>query len=142
MEKSEWPELGEARDGPTIAALHLFSQVAGKVAVALLPWRNHGWHATLRLHPRGFRTEPLYGPSGPFELGFDLVDHQFTLADAAGLRSIPLAPMSVADFHAQAMALLAHAGHEVAIHEAPNEVDPAIPFGEDKEPRDYDRGSA
>ena len=23
-----WPELSEARDGPTIAALHLFSQVA------------------------------------------------------------------------------------------------------------------
>jgi hypothetical protein len=57
-----WPELSEGRDGPTVAALHLFSQVVGKVAVALLPWRNHGWHLTLHLHPRGFRTEPLHGP--------------------------------------------------------------------------------
>jgi hypothetical protein len=32
-----WPQLGEAVDGPTIAALHLFSQVAGKTAMALLP---------------------------------------------------------------------------------------------------------
>ena len=141
-ESGAWPELSEARDGPTIAALHLFSQVAGKVAVALLPWRNHGWHATLRLHPRGLRTEPLYGPSGPFELGFDLVDHRFTLADAAGVRGLPLAPMSVADFHAKAMAMLAEAGHDVEIHEAPNEVDPAIPFHEDRERRAYDRDSA
>ena len=56
-----WPELSEARDGPTIAALHLFSQIVGKVAVAVLPWRNHGWHVTLHLHPRGLRTEPLHG---------------------------------------------------------------------------------
>ena len=27
---STWPELTEARDGPTIAALHLFSQILGK----------------------------------------------------------------------------------------------------------------
>jgi hypothetical protein len=141
-ESRSWPELSEAQDGATIAALHLFSQVAGKVAVALLPWRNHGWHATLRLHPRGFRTEPLYGSSGPFELGFDLADHHFTLSDASGLRRLPLEPMSVAEFHGQAMALLAEAGHEVSIHEAPNEVDPAIPFHEDKVPRAYDRDSA
>jgi hypothetical protein len=61
-EGKAWPELGEADDGPTIASLHLFSQILGKVAVALLPWRNHGWHATLlgdaprgrswRQHPR------------------------------------------------------------------------------------------
>src|SRR5687768_144286 len=98
MERSDWPELNEARDGPTIAALHLFSQIAGKVAIALLPWRNHGWHATLHLHPRGFRTERLHDATGAFELGFDLVDHHFTLEDGAGLRRLPLGPMSVADF--------------------------------------------
>src|SRR5688572_4814487 len=105
MERSEWPELNEALDGPTVATLLLFSQVAGKVAVALLPWRNHGWHATLHLHPRGLRTERLHDAKGAFELGFDLVDHHFTLEDAAGLRRLPLGPMSVADFHEQAMTI-------------------------------------
>jgi hypothetical protein len=62
---SHWPELSEAGDGSTIATLHLFSQIAGNVAVAVLPWRNHGWHATLHLHPRGLRTEPLHGAGGP-----------------------------------------------------------------------------
>ena len=137
-----WPRLSEARDGPTIAALHLYSQMIGKVAVALLPWRNHGWHLTLRLHPRGLRTEPLYGPGGPFELGLDLVGHAVTLADANGTRTLPLRSMPVASFHEGLTAMLDEAGHRVRIHGAPNEIQPAIPFAEDGEERDYDPESA
>ena len=139
---SHWPELGEVRDGPTIATLHLFSQIAGKVSIALLPWRNHGWHVTLHLHPRGFRTEPLYTSYGSFELGFDLVDHVFTVTDSGAVRSIPLAAPSVAAFHEGALALLGEAGHEVRIHGAPNEVDPAVAFRADDRPRTYDPDSA
>jgi hypothetical protein len=139
---SSWPALSQAEDGPTIAALHLFSQIAGKVAVALLPWRNHGWHVTFHLHPRGLRTEPLHGASGTFELGFDLVDQELLLSDAAGRHRLKLRPMSVADFFGEAGALLASAGHRVRIHPVPNELDPAIPFAEDRAPRDYDPGSA
>jgi hypothetical protein len=140
--KADWPELSEARDGPTIAALHLFSQVAGKLAVALLPWRNHGWHLTLRLHPRGLRTEPLYGPSGPFELGFDLADHVFTLSDAQGTQTVDLKPMSVAAFYLAATALVEKAGHPARIYPVPNEIEPATPFAQDHAPRSYDRDSA
>lgn len=142
MDGTLWPELSQERDGPTIAALHLYSQIVGKVAVALLPWRNHGWHLTLRLHPRGLRTEPLYGPGGAFELGLDLVGQEATLADGSGLRSVPLRPMSVARFHADFAAMLREAGHAVRIHPAPNEVDPAIPFAEDAEERSYDPDGA
>jgi hypothetical protein len=137
-----WPALSEARDGPTIAALHLYSQILGKAAVALLPWRNHGWHVTLRVHPRGLRTEPLYGAGGPFELGLDLIDHAFTFADGGGLRRFELGPMPVADFHSQATALLREAGHEVRIHSATNEIDPPVRFADDHAPRAYDRDSS
>jgi hypothetical protein len=137
-----WPPLSEARDGPTIAALHLYSQILGKAAVALLPWRNHGWHTTLRVHPRGLRTEPLYGTGGAFELGLDLAGHEFTFADSSGVRRVPLQPMSVADFHSQVTALLRDSGHEVRIHPAPNELEPAIPFARDDAPRAYERDSA
>jgi hypothetical protein len=137
-----WPSLSEGRDGPTIAALHLYSQILGKAAVALLPWRNHGWQVTLRVHPRGLRTEPLYGAGGPFELGLDLVDHEFTLADGGVLHRLPLRPMSVAQFHGDVMARLKAAGHPIRIHGRPNELDPAVPFAEDSELRAYDRDSA
>ena len=137
-----WPELSEARDGPTVAALHLFSQVAGKVAVALLPWRNHGWHVTLHVHPRGLRTEPLHGAAGVFELEFDLVGHVFALIDRAGKRTVPLQSRSVAEFYEGAMALIAGAGHEVDVTPFPNEVAPAVAFYADNTPREYDPDSA
>jgi len=140
--KPAWPELSAARDRPTIVALHLFSQVVGKVPTALLPWRNHGWQLTLHVTPRGLATEPVHAPAGVFSLAFDLVGHEFVLESAAGRRRLPLGPMPVADFHADVMVMLAEAGHEVRIHPAPNEIEPAIPFAEDKEMRAYDPDSA
>lgn len=137
-----WTFLSEARDGPTIAALHLYSQILGKVAVALLPWRNHGWHVTLRVHPRGLRTEPLYGAGGPFELGLDLVGHEFTFADGGGVRRLPLRPMPVAQFHGGLLEILESAGQQIRIHPATNELDPPLRFAGDDVPRAYDRDSA
>jgi hypothetical protein len=137
-----WPELSEARDGPTIATLHRYSQIIGKAAVALLPWRNHGWHATLRVHPRGLRTEPLYGAGGPFELGLDLVDHQLTFADGNLVRRLALDSTSVAELYGGLVERLRAAGHPMRIHGRPNEIEPAVPFPDDREPRAYDRGSA
>ncbi|TMJ20432.1 MAG: hypothetical protein E6G92_12010 [Alphaproteobacteria bacterium] len=136
-----WPVL-TADDRPTIVALHLFSQVVGKVPTALSPWRNHGWHLTLHVTPRGLITEPIHSKAGTFTLGFDLVDHALVLEDAQGRRAVPLAPMSVADFHARGLAMLLEAGHDVRIYAVPNEVEPATPFAADREPRAYDRDTA
>jgi hypothetical protein len=142
MPISPWPELSAVRDGPTVATLHLVSQVVGKAAVALLPWRNHGWHSALHLHPRGLRTEPLHGSEGVFEVGLDLVDHAFTLTDASGTRTVPLRPGTLASFHGEVMALLRESGRQLRLHGAPNEVEPAIPFAQDQAERAYDRDSA
>lgn len=139
---SGWPHLSAARDRPTIVALHLFSQVVGKVPTALLPWRNHGWHLTLHVTPRGLRTELIHGPSGAFALAFDFADHLFLLESAEARMTAPLDSMSVADFHGTVTAMLRRAGQDVHIHAAPNEIDPAIPFAQDKEVRTYDPDSA
>jgi hypothetical protein len=140
--RSSWPELDAGRDRPTVATLHLMSQIVGKAAVALLPWRNHGWHAALHLHPRGLRTEPLYGAGAPFELGLDLVDHAFTFSDAGGVRRVPLATTTLATFHRDVTALLNGARAGIRLHSAPNEIEPAVPFAEDRSERAYERDSA
>src|SRR5262245_47374759 len=142
MADQRWPELSAERDGPTIAALHLFSQVVGKVPTALLPWRNHGWHLTLHVTPRGLATEPVHAAEGSFTLAFDLVDQLFMLEDGNGRRMLKLGPMTVAGFHEAATAMLAEAGYRVRIHGRPNEIDPAIPFAEDRAPRAWDPDSA
>ncbi|MEA3036178.1 MAG: hypothetical protein QOH04_1943 [Sphingomonadales bacterium] len=142
MPERIWPELSALRDGPTIATLHLVSQIVGKAAAALLPWRNHSWHTALHLHPRGLRTEPLYGAGAPFEVGLDLIDHDFVFADARGTRRVPLRPTTLADFHTEVLALLEEARRDVPLDAAPNEVEPSIPFAEDRAERVYDRDSA
>ena len=139
---SLWPALSAGRDRPTIVALHLFSQVVGKVPTALLPWRNHGWHVTLHVTPRGLGTELIHAPGGAFILAFDLVEHLFILESPAARMTVPLQSMPVADFHGIVMAMLERAGHKVRIHAAPNEIEPAIPFAADKAVRTYDKDSA
>jgi hypothetical protein len=139
---SGWPELTAARDRSTIVALHLFAQVIGKVPTVLLPWRNHGWHLTLHVTPRGLSTEPIYAKAGMFTLALDLVNHEIVYESAMRRIAAPLEGVSVADFYARGLDILAEAGHDVRIHAVPNEVEPAIPFAEDLEPRAYDRDSA
>ena len=137
-----WPELSAARDRPTIVALHLFSQVIGKVPTAVLPWRNHGWHLTLHVTPRGLTTEPIHAPHETFTLAFDLIEHRLVYESPSTRAFAALGPMSVADFHRQALAMLKEAGHRLHVSGVPNEIDPAVPFAEDEERRTYDRDSA
>jgi hypothetical protein len=141
--RTRWPILDEMSDGPTIAALHLFSQIVGKVAAAALPWRNHGWHVTLHLSPRGLRTEPIHVPAGTFELMLDLQDHCLMVETSAGQRHhVPLRSMSVSNFYSETVAMLGQAGLAVDIHGSPNELDPAVPFAEDTEVRAYNPDTA
>lgn len=140
--ESAWPPLSAERDGPTIATLHLFSQIVGKVPTALLPWRNHGWHLTLHLTPRGLRTEPIHAEGGAFELALDLIDGLALLERQGDRLTAPLAGRSVAELYRDVCAMLAEAGHEVRLHAVPNEIDPAVPFAEDSEPRTCDPDSA
>jgi hypothetical protein len=116
--------------------------VIGKVPTAVLPWRNHGWHLTLHLTPRGLRTEPIHAQAGAFELMLDLVDGLALLEQAGERLTLPLAGRSVASFHQGVKAMLTAAGHQMRLHGAPNEIEPAIPFAEDVAPRDFDPDSA
>jgi len=84
----DWPPLvyDEWRD--TLATLHLWTQVVGKVRLALTPWLNHGWHVPLYVHSRGLRTSTIHLGHRMFELDFDFVDHRFALlvSDRDGAR--------------------------------------------------------
>jgi hypothetical protein len=137
-----WPELSATRDRTTIVALHLFSQVLGKVPTAILPWRNHGWQLTLHVTPRGLTTEPVHAPEGVFTLALDLAGHELLYESPAARISTGLGSTTVAAFYESVMKILARAGHTLRIHAAPNEVDPATPFAQDMLMRPYDRDSA
>src|SRR5919112_3719419 len=57
--------------------LHRYCQIVGKIRMELSPYRNHWWHVTLYVNPRGLTTGPIpYGPYGSatFDISFDLLE--------------------------------------------------------------------
>src|SRR5262249_27024001 len=114
-----------------------------KVRLVQSPWTNHSWHVTLYVTPRGLTTGPI--PHGPasFAITFDFVDHRLLVeTSAGGVRALPLAPRSVAEFYAAVMAALADLGVPVRIRTMPNEIPNAIPFERDHQHTAYDPDAA
>ena len=130
---TRWPTL-TTDDQPTLATLHLASQMIGKLAVALLPWENHGWHVTLTVIPRGLESRTLPAPAGAFRLRLDLTQRAIVVETDDGGHEVPLAGTTAAT-HAALVATLANLGLPSAFDSAPNELAEAIPFAEDERPR-------
>lgn len=134
-----WPMLNCADWRDTAATLQLWTQIVGKVRLALSPWLNHGWHVPLYVNARGLGTSPIHAGHRVFEIDFDFVAHRLVIRTAdAPDRGFSLEPMSVATFYRQVMNELDAAGIKVAINVMPNEVPDPIPFPEDEVHGAYD----
>jgi hypothetical protein len=143
IEASDWPALPYAAWAETYATLHLWTQVVGKIRLALTPWQNHSWHVALYVTTRGLTTSPIPCGARSFEIRFDFVEHalDITVSDGAA-RRLPLRAQSVADFYREITAALAELGISVTIEEAPCEIAGATPFSGDHEHATYDPSHA
>ena len=141
---SDWPELSAARDHETFTMLHLAAQMLGKIRVAHAPWTNHGWHVALQPRANGLETLPTAAEDGrAFTLLLDLCRHAIVLwVSDGGREEVPLNAGSVAKLHQRLIDMLRQNGLPSDFHGVPNELPDAIPFAEDRAPRDYDRNSA
>jgi hypothetical protein len=138
-----WPDLAAFNLRPTIDALHLWSQIVGKVRLMLTPWINHSWQATFYLSGRGFTTGPIYRDGRAFEIEFDLLNDLLRIETAEGdARRVKLEVQSVAAFFEATMAALAELGLAVDIRQMPCEIPDAVPFNDDHTPRAYDPDAA
>jgi hypothetical protein len=139
-----WPDLAILDLRPTTDALHLWSQVVGKVRLMLTPWINHSWHAAFYLSGRGFTTGPIYAQDGrAFEMEFDLLDDLLRINTADGeARRVKLEVQSVAAFYEATMVTLTELGVAVEIRPMPCEIPDAVAFPEDHAPRAYDPDTA
>lgn len=134
-----WQPLPDQEWQPTIRSLHRWSQVFGKVRLALAAPMNHWWHVPLYVSARGLTTSPIPYGGGLIEFEFDLIENALTLRSSDGsLEALPLSPMSVAAFYGEARELLRQAGIDVRIRPIPTEVVDAIPFAEDVAPGGYE----
>ena len=138
-----WPALDHGQWRSTLATLHLWTQVVGKVRLALAPWLNHGWHVPLYVHARGLRTGSMPLGTRLLEIAFDFVDHRLAIVASDGqARGFALEPMSVATFYRRVMRELAAVGAQLEIHASPNEVAEPIPFADDEVHASYDAAAA
>src|SRR5262249_7913551 len=140
---AQWPAVpdGEWRD--TIATLHMWTQIAGKICLALTPRTNHFWNIAFQITPRGIATPSMPYAGGAFTITFDLVAHRLIVLCSDGhTGTLALEPRTVADFYARMMDLLRSMGITVRIWTMPTEVPNPIRFERDTVHRSYDPRAA
>jgi hypothetical protein len=134
-----WPALPLESWKDSYATLHMWTQIVGKVRLALTPVVNHWWNVPLYLTARGLTTSPIPYRNAAFEIWFDFIDHQLVLQTSDGSRkTLLLAPRTVADFYREFMSMLRSSGIEVRIWRMPVEIPNPIPFDEDRVHASYD----
>jgi Family of unknown function (DUF5996) len=139
----EWPDLTLADWEDTRDTLHLWTQVVGKVRLALEPMVNHWWQVPLYVSARGLTTSLMHAPRVDLEIEFDFIDHRLDIRTSNGeRRHIALEPRSVADFYAETMTALDSLGVHVEMLARPVEIPEAIPFAEDEVHHSYDAAAA
>jgi hypothetical protein len=134
-----WPELSYAAWKDTRDTLQLWTQVVGKIRLALTPWLNHSWHVVFYVTARGLTTSPIPYQGSEFQIDFDFIDHDLWVRTSKGdSRELKLTPMTVADFYKKVLAALAELGINVTIKTMPCEIPNCIPFEQDIMHRAYD----
>jgi hypothetical protein len=134
-----WPELTLSAWEDTRDTFHMWTQVVGKVRLALEPMVNHWWQVPLYVTARGLTTSLMHAGTTGLEIEFDLIDHMLDLRTSHGRsRQVTLEPRSVASFYEATMVALGELGVRVTISPRPQEVIEAIPFAQDEEHHAYD----
>jgi hypothetical protein len=89
---------------------------------------------------RGLTTSAIPYLRGVFEIEFDFIAHKLVIKTSEGdVRTVDLAPRTVADFYSEVMSTLAALKIDVQITARPDEVANPIPFADDRTHKSYDR---
>ena len=134
-----WPNLPIEAWQETCSTLHLWTQVIGKIRLALAPMVNHWWQVPLYVTARGLTTSPMPYGARVFQIDFDFLAHELRIQTADGpLRTLTLQPKSVAVFYRETMEALRSLGIEISIWTTPCEIPDPIPFEKDEKHAAYD----
>jgi len=137
--QNPWPELPLDAWQDTYATLHMWTQIVGKIRLALSPLVNHWWEVALYVNARGLTTSAIPYGEGIFEIQFDFIEHQLKIETSWNSRKIlPLRAQSVASFYAEFMSALKSLGIDVKIWSMPVEVANPVRFELDTEHAAYD----
>lgn len=142
-DRNPLPELPFDSWKDTLATVHMWTQIVGKVRLKLCPLVNHWWNVTFYLTARGLTTSPMPYWRGTaivtVEVQFDFIEHKLLIETNEGrIVTIALQPESVAEFYAKFMAALSELGVACRIWTKPCEIIDPIPFEQDHQHASYD----
>ncbi len=137
---SVWPDIDVATWAGTKRSLHLYSQMLGKMRVALSPSQPNWMFTPLSLTARGFTTGFIPFGRGSFEAMLDVFDSTIVIARSDGeKRTIPLLPVrTIAEVFAAVSAALRELRLTCYLSPVPQEVPDTTPFNDDRRPSEYD----
>ncbi len=139
---SGWSAISYEQWNETCDTLHAYTQLLGKLAVALAPPEPQLQHAALRLTARGWETAPLPAPngSGSFVTLIDLRSHEAVVETSnGGVRTVALVPnRSVGVVTSEVLDAIRSLVGAVEINPKPQEVPWSVPLDEDEEHAHYD----
>jgi hypothetical protein len=139
MTTNLWPALPLAEWKDTYHTLHMWTQIVGKIKLALTPPVNHWWNISLYVTPRGLTTSVMPFNDRLFQIDFDFIDHLLLIETTdSSTKKIALRQRSVAEFYQETMAALRSLGMPVTIWTTPVEVPDPIPFEKDQKHAAYD----
>jgi hypothetical protein len=135
-----WPELDPAAWAATKKSLHLYTQMLGKLRVALSPAQPNWMFTALLLTARGVTTSPMPWRGRSLEGLLDVFSSELRLELSDGRsRRIALVPARpVADVYADLLAALKALDVDVTLSPIPQEVADVTPFDSDRRPAAYD----
>src|SRR3981189_1931330 len=107
----------------TLATLHMWSQIVGKVRLKLCPLVNHWWNVPFYITARGMTTSPMPYEQRDIEVQFDFNEQKILIETSEGrVVTMAMAPQSVADFHNEFVRAFAGLGIKVRIRTTPCEI--------------------
>lgn len=139
---TEWPALPYEEWRATRDTLHMYTQVIGKLRLALSPFEPQWGNVPFYLTARGFTTSPMPVGSRALEVEFDLLSHELVVRTSTGDIERRALGGDVADFYEDVTRILRALHIEVSIGPVPTEVSQPIPFPEDRTHGTYDSDHA
>ena len=103
-----WPQLPLSKWKDSYETLHRWTQIVGKIRLALAPLENHWWNTTLYINSRGLTTSAMSYNNILLQIDFDFLDYILLIHTSLGdKKTIILEPKTVSEFYKEIMYILA-----------------------------------
>jgi hypothetical protein len=120
----------------------MWTQIVGKICLALTPLTNHFWNITFHVTARGLITPAIAVGGRVLTMTFDFVSHELVICSSDGRNeAVPLVPQTVAVFYRRVIDALQRLDVTVRIWPMPVEIPNPVRFDRDEQHRSYDRAA-